>query len=83
MRVPEHALNPSDNLVGGWVRWLIEIDNSGRDVGLEVSLQWSASIWDWGEVSSANQNYAPTISAYSYTVCASIAPKIAVYSRLS
>lgn len=67
MCVPEHALDPSDDLVGGWVRWLVEVDNSGRDVGLEVSLQWSASVWDWSEVSSANKNYAPTVSLRSNT----------------
>lgn len=78
MCVPKHALDPSDDLVGGWVRWLVEVDNSGRDVGLEVSLQWSASIWDWSEVPSANKNYAPTISLYSNTRRDSIARLIGI-----
>lgn len=55
--IPEHALNPCDNFVGGWVGWLVKVDNTRRDVRLEVSLQWGASIWDWCEMSSANKNY--------------------------
>jgi len=54
--IPKHALDPCDNFVGGWVGWLVEVNDTGGDVRLEVSLQWGASIWDWGEMSSANKN---------------------------
>ncbi len=56
MCVPEHALDPCHDFMGRWVGRLVEVDNSRGDVRLEFSLQWSASIWNWGEVSGANKD---------------------------
>jgi hypothetical protein len=56
----EHALDPGDDFVGRWVRWLVEVDNTGGNVGLEVSLKWCASVWNWCEMSSADEDCKAT-----------------------
>lgn len=53
---PENSLDPGDNLVTGWVGRLVEIDHSRANVGLDVALQWGASIGNWGEVSRPHEN---------------------------
>ena len=40
--LPEDALHPSHDLVTGRVRGLVEVDDTGADVGLEVTLQGRA-----------------------------------------
>lgn len=43
---PEHALEPSDNLVGGGVRGLVEVDHTTRNIGLDVARERRRSIGD-------------------------------------
>jgi hypothetical protein len=54
--VPENALDPSDNLVRGRVRRLVEVDDTRADVLLEVALQRRAAIGDRGEVTSSHKD---------------------------
>jgi len=51
----ENALDPSDNLVRGRVRGLVEVDDTRADVLLEVALQRRAAIGDRGEVTSSHE----------------------------
>lgn len=53
----EDALEPGDDFVRGWVGWLIEVDDSRRDVRLEIALEWCAARGDWGEVAGANEDW--------------------------
>lgn len=39
----------------GRVGRFVEVDNTRADVGLEISLQWSAAIGDWGKVTGSNK----------------------------
>ena len=34
----ENSLDPSDNLVGGWIRWLVNVQDTGLDVVFDISL---------------------------------------------
>jgi hypothetical protein len=53
----EDALEPGDDFVRGWVGWLVEVDDSRRDVRLEIALEWCAARGDWGEVAGANEDW--------------------------
>lgn len=53
-RIPEHALHPSHNLVTARVRGLVQIDDTGRDVALQIALQRRAAIGDRREMASPN-----------------------------
>lgn len=46
----ENSPDPCDDFVRGWVGWLVEVDDTGADIRLEVTLKWRATVWDWGEV---------------------------------
>jgi hypothetical protein len=54
--LPKDALDPSDDLVTGGVGRLVKVDDTGRDVRLEVTLQGRAAVGDRGEVTSADEN---------------------------
>lgn len=36
--IPENTLDPGDDFVGGWVTGLVEVDDTGLEVGLYVPL---------------------------------------------
>jgi hypothetical protein len=52
----EHALDPSNDFVRGWVGGLVKVNDTGADVGLQVALEWSATVWNWGEVTSTDKD---------------------------
>lgn len=54
--LPEDALHPRDNLVGRRVGGLVQVDNTGADVGLEVTLQGRSTGRDRSEVTGANEH---------------------------
>lgn len=54
--IPQHALDPSDYFVGGWVGGLVEVDDSRAYVALKITLEGRATIRDRSEMSSANKN---------------------------
>lgn len=54
----ENALQPCDDLVGGWVRRLVEIDDTGGDVLLEVTAERGAAGGDGCEVAGAYEDWA-------------------------
>lgn len=54
--LPQDALHPRDNLVGGRVGGLVQVDNTGADVGLEVTLQRRSTGGNGSEVTGANEH---------------------------
>lgn len=54
--LPQDALHPRDNLVGGRVGGLVQVDNTGADVGLEITLQRRSTGRDRSEVTGANEH---------------------------
>lgn len=52
---PQHALDPGDDFMGGWIRGLVEVDHAGGDVGFEVALERGATVWNGGEVTGADE----------------------------
>lgn len=57
---PKHTLHPGDDLVTRRVRGLVEVDDTGADVLLEVSLERRAPIGDRREVTGADVHYELT-----------------------
>jgi hypothetical protein len=53
---PKNPLNPGHNLVTGRVGGLVQVDDTGANVGLEVALQRRRSIGDRGEVAGSHKN---------------------------
>lgn len=60
--VPKNALDPGDDLVGGRVGGLVEVDDAGADVRLEVALQRRASVGNGSKVSGSNQDCGRQVS---------------------
>lgn len=54
--LPQDALHPRDNLVGGRVGGLVQVDNTGADIGLEVTLQGRSTGGNRSEVAGANEH---------------------------
>lgn len=54
--LPQDALHPRDNLVGRRVGGLVQVDDTGADVGLEVTLQRRSTGRDRSEVTGANEH---------------------------
>lgn len=52
----ENALDPGNDFVRRWVGRLVEVDDAAGDVGFEVALERGGASWDWGEMSSANED---------------------------
>ena len=52
----EHALEPCDDFVGGRVGGLVEVDDTGGDVGGQVAAERVATGGDRGEVTGADQD---------------------------
>jgi len=63
--LPEDALHPSHDFVTGRVGGLVKVDNTGADVGLEVTLQGRGTSRDWCEVTGSNEHCAKTRLATS------------------
>jgi hypothetical protein len=42
--------------MAGRVRWLVEIDYTGTDIGFEITLERRASGGNWCEMTSSNKN---------------------------
>jgi hypothetical protein len=55
--LPEDPLHPSDDFVTGRVRRLVQVDNTGADVGLEITAQRRRTSGDRGEVTSPDEHY--------------------------
>jgi hypothetical protein len=54
----EHALEPGDDFVRGRVRGLVEVDDTGRNVGGQVAAERVATSGNRGEVTGADQDCA-------------------------
>jgi hypothetical protein len=54
----EHALEPGDDFVRGRVGGLVEVDDTGRDVGGQVAAERVAAGGNRGEVTGADQDCA-------------------------
>jgi hypothetical protein len=52
----ENALEPCDDFVRGGVRRLVEVDDTGGDVGLEITAKRGASCRDGREVTGPDQH---------------------------
>ena len=52
--------------MAGGVRGFVEVDDTGADVGLNVTLQRRASMRDRGEMSSADDHYGSGQSMQLY-----------------
>lgn len=57
VHIPEHTLDPSDNFMTGRVGGLVQVDDTGADVGLEVTLERCAAGGNGCEVTGANEHY--------------------------
>ena len=53
--VPEHAFEPSDDLMTGGIARFVEIDHTGANEGFEVALERSTSYRNRGEMSSSDE----------------------------
>ena len=53
----KNSLNPGNNLVGGWVRWLIEVNNTVLLKNIDWSVQRRVSTWKWGEMVGLNVQF--------------------------
>lgn len=58
--LPKDALDPSDDLVRGRVRGLIEVDDTRANVRLDVALEGRAAVGDRGEVAGAHEHCRQT-----------------------
>jgi len=56
--LPEDPLHPSHDFVTGGVGRLVQVDNTGADVGLQVTLKRRSTSRDRGEVTGANEHCA-------------------------
>lgn len=56
--LPKDSLHPSHDFVTGRVGGLVEVDHTGADVRLEVTLERRSTGRDWGEVAGANKHCA-------------------------
>ena len=57
----EHALEPGDDFVRGRVRGLVEVDDTGRNVGGQVAAERVATSGNRGEVTGADQDCAHSL----------------------
>ena len=46
----QDSLDPSDDLVGTWVRWLVQIDHTILLQNVNWSVQWRVTTWEWGKM---------------------------------
>ena len=46
----EDSLDPGNDLMGGWVGWLIEVDDTVLLEDVHWSLEWGVTTWEWSEV---------------------------------
>ncbi len=54
--LPQHPLYPRYNLMTGGIRRFVEVDDTGGDVGFEVTLERGASAGDWDKVAGSDEN---------------------------
>jgi len=52
--IPEDTLDPSDDFVRGWVAGLVEIYDTGLEIGLDISLERGTSVGNGSEMSSSD-----------------------------
>jgi len=57
----EHALEPGDDFVRGRVGGLVEVDDTGRNVGGQVAAERVATSGNRGEVTGADQELIPVL----------------------
>lgn len=58
----QDSLDPCYDFVTGRIGRLVEIDDTGRDVGLQVAFQRSTTAWDWSEMSGPHKDYLSRVS---------------------
>ena len=46
----EDFLDPSDNLVGGWIGWLVQVDDAVLFEDFNGSVGWRVATGEWCEV---------------------------------
>lgn len=56
LHVPKDAFDPGDDLVTGGVRRLVEVDDAGADIRLDVTLQRGGAIGDGREMAGSHEN---------------------------
>lgn len=54
--LPQNPLHPSHNLVTGRIGRLVEVDDTGIDVGLQVTLQGRTACGDGGEMARSDHH---------------------------
>ena len=54
--IPQDTLDPGNDLVTGGIGGLVEVDNAGADVRLDVTLQWRRAIGDRCEVTGSHED---------------------------
>lgn len=54
--LPQDPLHPRNNLMTGWVGRLVQVNDTGIDVGLQVTLKRRATSRNWREMASSHQN---------------------------
>lgn len=59
----EDSLDPSDNFVTGGVRGLVQVDDTGANVRLEVAVHGRAAMVNGGEVTSSDEHWSRSRSA--------------------
>ena len=57
----QNASDPGDDLVGGGVGRLVNVDDAGADVVLDGSLQGRAAVWDGGEMGRSHIELIPAL----------------------
>jgi hypothetical protein len=58
--LPEDSLHPSHDFVTRRVGRLVEVDDTGADVGLKITLKRGGTSRDRSEVTGANKHYIMT-----------------------
>lgn len=87
--VPQDALNPGDNFVRGRVRRLVEVNDAGANIRLQVAAERCAAVGNRGEVRGANEycldvsqrTCTEAIEAAAYNRCSSSAAAASRWCR--
>lgn len=54
--IPEDSLHPSNDFVGGGIRGLVKVDDTGSDIRSKITLERGASSGDGGEMTRPDEN---------------------------
>ena len=65
----QNSLNPSNDLMGRWVRWLVEVDDSILLKDVNWSVQWRVSTWKWGEMVGLDVQFIVVLNIFKLAKC--------------